>query len=106
MKNISFPNHWESPKYQLGQQMKQGQIVGIEYHPPGTKRESIFGENWTYCLLMNDLDSDVEIFREQNLQPLSRVELLSEIESKKALLEVYQNNIAAMSELIEESQHD
>ncbi len=105
--NIRFPSHWKKPKYQLGQQMKQGQIVGIEYHPPSTKRASIFGENWTYCLLINDQDAEIEIFTEQNLQPLSPSELLSEIESQKTLLEVYQNNIAALTTAFEEaSSHD
>lgn len=100
---ICFPSHWKKPKYHLGQQMKQGQIVGIEYHPPATKRASIFGENWTYCLLLDYQDSEVEIFTEPNLQPLSPEELQEEIESKKALIEVYQNNIAALKSAFDES---
>lgn len=100
---VRFPKHWRSPKYHLGQQMKQGQIVGIEYHPPGTKRASIFGENWTYCLLLDYQDSEVEIFTEPHLQPLSPEELQEKIESKKALIEVYQNNIAALTSAFEES---
>lgn len=99
---IRFPKAWKSPKYYLGQQMKQGQIAGVEYHPPGTKRASDFGEYWTYWVLLNGQDSDVESFKEENLQPLSSEELQREIESQKAFIEVYQNNIAAMSEQFEE----
>ncbi len=100
---IRFPSHWKKPKYRLGQLMQQGQIVGIEYHPPGTKRSCIFGETWTYCLLLDDLDSEIEIFIEQNLQPLSPDELQEEIDNKKALIEIYQNNIAELTTVFEES---
>ena len=101
---IRFPSHWKKPKYHLGQQMKQGEIIGIEYHPPSTKIAIIFGENWTYCLLLDDFDSEIEIFQEPNLQPLSPSELIEEIENKKTLVEVYQKDIATLCEQFEEAQ--
>ncbi|MFN6540705.1 MAG: HNH endonuclease [Nostoc sp. EkiNYC01] len=71
---IRFPNHWKKPKYHLGQQMKQGQIVGIEYDPLGTIAASLFGEKWTYWLLVNNDDIDAESFTEQSLEPMSAEE--------------------------------
>lgn len=67
MKNIEFPEHWQAPKYKLGQQVKQGQIVGVEYHPPGTKRACNFGEGWTYWVLLQEPEEDLEAFRESNI---------------------------------------
>ncbi|MFN6537943.1 MAG: HNH endonuclease [Nostoc sp. EkiNYC01] len=67
---IRFPNHWKKPKYYLGQQMKQGQIVGIEYDAPGTKAASLFGEDWTYWLLVNKDSIDTENFTEDSLEPM------------------------------------
>ncbi|MEH2467833.1 HNH endonuclease [Nostoc sp.] len=73
--NISFPTYWKTPKYSLGQQMKQGQIVGVEYDPPGTKTASDFGEKWTYWVLVNNDDIDTESFAEQSLEPMSLEDL-------------------------------
>ncbi|MBE9212906.1 hypothetical protein IQ247_09410 [Plectonema cf. radiosum LEGE 06105] len=39
MNKINIPASWTPPKYQLGQRIEQGEIVGIEYHLPGTQRE-------------------------------------------------------------------
>lgn len=68
MKNIEFPERWQAPKYKLGQQVKQGQIVGVEYHPPGTKQPCRFGEGWSYWILV---DEDLEAFRESNIEALT-----------------------------------
>ncbi|MDZ8138226.1 MAG: HNH endonuclease [Nostoc sp. DedQUE04] len=99
---IRFPSHWSVPKYHLGQLMQQGEIVAMEYHPPGTKRASVFGEYWTYFLLCGDQEDDIESFREENLQPLTCVELQEEIESKKAFIQTMESNIKALSEQLKE----
>lgn len=68
MKNIEFPEHWVVPKYKLGQQVKQGQIVGVEYHPHESKQSYHFGEGWSYWILV---DEDLEAFRESNIEALT-----------------------------------
>jgi hypothetical protein len=78
---VPFPSHWKKPKYYLGQQMKQGQIVGIEYDAPGTKGASLFGEDWTYWLLVNKDNIDTENFTEESLEPMPTEDKESEIES-------------------------
>ncbi|MFN6537933.1 MAG: hypothetical protein RM021_016385 [Nostoc sp. EkiNYC01] len=95
---IPFPSHWRKPKYYFGQQMKQGQIVGIEYHPPGTQAAERFGENWTYWVLVNNDDIDTESFTEQNLKPMSQEDLLSEIEYLKANIATQEKSLAALVE--------
>lgn len=95
---IRFPNHWRKPKYYLGQQMKQGQIIGIEYDPPGTQAAERFGENWTYWVLVNNDDIDTESFIEQNLKPMSQEDLLSEIEYLKANIATQEKSLAALVE--------
>ncbi|BDA74401.1 hypothetical protein CAL7716_085670 [Calothrix sp. PCC 7716] len=102
MKNIEFPDHWTLPKYKLGQHVKQGQIVGVEYHPPGTRRSYTFGEGWHYWILIHELEEDIENLPESYIKPLTPEELRSVVSEQQALIEAYQKNIAALTKQAEE----
>ncbi|MEH1780668.1 MAG: HNH endonuclease [Nostoc sp.] len=67
---IRFPNHWKKPKYHLGQSVKQGEIIGVEYHHPASLMADEFGEGWTYWVLINKHAADVESFSERNITPI------------------------------------
>jgi hypothetical protein len=67
---IRLPSHWDLPKYHFGQRVKQGEITGMEYHPPGTQRAYELGKGWTYWVLRNELCENVESFREKDISPL------------------------------------
>lgn len=81
MNNISFPNHWERPKYSLGQTIKRGQIVGMEYNPPGTRRAHELGKGWSYTVMLDEFEEDVEIIRESAIKLPSTEDLQAEIDS-------------------------
>ncbi len=97
-KSIRFPSHWKTPKYYLGQRVKQGEIVGLEYHPPGTQRAYELGEGWTYVILPTDYSEEVEIKSEHNIELLPPSESNKEI---KELIDLYQNRIATLTEQLE-----
>lgn len=98
MNNIQFPDHWKAPKYKLGQQVKQGQIVGVEYYPPLTKRALDGGEGWNYWVLIHEMEDYAESFREADIEPLTTFELQTIIDKRSSFIQVYQNNIAALVE--------
>jgi HNH endonuclease len=100
---IRFPSHWPQPKYHLGQRVKQGEIVGVEYYQPKTLRGYEEGAGWSYWVLENDLSDQAEAMRESNISPLKASELIEEIQSE---IEFYQSKITALNEHIQESQHD
>ncbi len=58
-------------KYHLGQQTNQGQIVGIIYHPPGTKRAFESGEQWTYFVLADDQADEIDSYLELEIKPIN-----------------------------------
>jgi len=98
---IRFPSHWPQPKYHLGQRVKQGEIVGVEYYQPKTLRGYEEGAGWSYWVLRNDLSDQAEAMRESNIQPLKTSELQEEIQAE---IEFYQSKITALNEHIQESQ--
>ncbi|HYW17925.1 MAG TPA: HNH endonuclease, partial [Nodularia sp. (in: cyanobacteria)] len=98
---IRFPSHWGKPKYHLGQRVKEGEIVGVEYYQPKTLRGYEEGAGWSYWVLRNDLSDQAEAFRESNISPLKTSELIEDIQSE---IEFYQNKITALNEHIQESQ--
>lgn len=104
MKNISFPNHWEYPKYHLGQTIKQGQIVGMEYYSLGTRQAYELGKGWFYTVMLDELEDDVEIIKESAIKLPSVEDLQSEIDSLQALIETYQNNIATLTQQLKQVQ--
>jgi hypothetical protein len=104
LSKIRFPNHWKSPKYSLGQLVKQGEIIGVEYHPPGSLMAEQFGEGWTYWVLIDKHAVDVESFSERNITPLSSLELQQSVQS---LIDFHRNKIAELAKLlIEEKEQE
>ena len=54
-----MPSTWGLPLYLLGQFIKQGQIIGVNYYPPGTPAAKEYEEEgWSY-LVMPSMDSDI-----------------------------------------------
>ncbi|HAX76189.1 MAG TPA: hypothetical protein DCY88_10215 [Cyanobacteria bacterium UBA11372] len=104
MNNISFPNHWDCPKYYLGQTIKRGQIVGMEYNSPGTRRAYELGKGWFYTVMLDELEDDVEIIKESAIKLPSIEDLQAEIDSLKALIETYQNNMATLTQQLKQVQ--
>ncbi|WP_334826689.1 hypothetical protein [Nostoc sp.] len=96
---ISFPSHWKSPKYSLGKRVKQGEIIGIEYYPPGTQRAYELGVGWTYTVLLDDYCSEVDTYKECDIQLLTDSESHKEIQE---LIDQHQDRIAALTEQFEE----
>ncbi|WP_375495381.1 hypothetical protein [uncultured Nostoc sp.] len=97
MKNISFPNHWESPKYQLGQLVKQGRIIGVEYQAPGTTRAYDLSKGWIYSVLIDDLGYDTENVLESDIKPPSLEQLEAEIDYEKSLAEIHLENCSVLT---------
>jgi hypothetical protein len=95
---ICFPSHWKKPKYHLGQGVHQGEIIGLEYHPPGTRRAYDLGEGWTYTLLIDEYSNDVELCTEREIKPLEPSELREEVQT---LIDLYQSKITALTEQLE-----
>lgn len=102
MNNIQFPDDWKKPIFKLGQHVKQGQIVGIEYHPPGTMRAYKYGEGWDYWVIVHELEDYIENFREESLEPLTAAELQASIDKRRNLIETYQKRIAAIRDQMKE----
>ncbi|MDZ8240573.1 MAG: hypothetical protein RMZ69_26055 [Nostoc sp. ChiQUE01a] len=98
---INIPNHWKTPKYSLGQLVKHGQIIGIEYQPPGTRRAYDLGEGWYYSVLINEQEYDVENLKESDIQPPSREKIDAKIDELKALIEFHQSSAAFLSKQLE-----
>jgi hypothetical protein len=101
MKNIEFPEHWQAPKYKLGQHVKQGQIIGMEYRAPGTRLSYMYGEGWSYWVLA-DLMGDAEDIDESDIELATAKELRSVVEEQQALIEAYQQNVVALNEQAKE----
>ncbi|MEH1777068.1 hypothetical protein [Nostoc sp.] len=101
VKTIRIPSHWESPKYHLGQRVKQGEITGMEYHPPGTQRAYELGKGWTYWVLRNELCENVESFREKDISPLTYVELKDKIQAE---IEFYTSKVTFLTQELAQGQ--
>jgi hypothetical protein len=101
---LRIPSHWESPKYSLGQMVEQGQIIGIEYQPPGTLRAYELGVGWNYTVLLDDQGLDVENIRESSIRQLTVSGLQSEIERQKLIVKIHQKKLSILDEQLAEVQ--
>ncbi len=90
---IRFPSHWKKPKYHLGQRVKQGEIVGLEYHRPGTLIAHELDEGWTYWVCRDEMSESAESCTESQIKPLSPTEIKEEIQAE---IDLYQNRIATL----------
>jgi hypothetical protein len=101
---IRFPSHWAIPKYHLGQRVSLGQIVGLEYHPPGTLRAYELGEGWSYWVCRDEMSDSVESCKEEHIKPLSPAEIKEEIQAE---IDFHASKVTALTEQLEEvRQHD
>ncbi|MEH1908889.1 MAG: hypothetical protein V7L05_20705 [Nostoc sp.] len=97
---MKIPNSWTPPKYHFGQRVKQGEITGLEYHPPGTQRAYELGQGWSYTVLLDEYSDYVEIYKESQIElptPESRKEILVNIG-------LYESRLAALKEQLEAEQ--
>ncbi len=97
--NIILPSTWTPPKYRFGQMVKQGQIVGMEYYPPGSYRACQHGEGWIYWILLDQNADDTESFGESSLRPLNPEELHTLIEAE---VKSHTTRVAALKEQLEQ----
>jgi hypothetical protein len=100
MNTINLPTSWTLPKYHLGQRVKQGEIIGLEYHPPGTQRACELGDGWSYTVLSDEYSGAVEICEEGQIQLLTPADRNKEV---RELIELHQKRVAALTEQLGES---
>jgi hypothetical protein len=79
---IVIPEDWSTPKYQLGQWIKQGLIVGIEYYLPGSFRGNKYGAGWVYWVMPHRDSEDTESWGEESVKPLTENDLRELIEKE------------------------
>ncbi|MHC5719539.1 MAG: hypothetical protein ACYTX0_47715, partial [Nostoc sp.] len=91
---MKIPNSWTAPKYHFGQRVKQGEITGLEYHPPGTQRAYELGAGWSYTVLLDEYSDYVEIYKE------SQIELATQESHKEVqeLIGLHQIRITSLTE--------
>ncbi|MEH1920594.1 hypothetical protein [Nostoc sp.] len=94
---MKIPNSWTPPKYHFGQRVKQGEITGLEYHPPGTRRAYELGIGWSYTVLLDDYYDEVDIYKESQIEPKTQ-ESHKEIQE---LIDLHQTRITALTEQLE-----
>lgn len=95
---IRFPSHWPQPKYHLGQLVKKGRIIGIEYQSPGTRRAFDLGKGWIYAVLLDDQGYDTDQLKESEIELPSLEKLENEINYEKSLVEIHQKNLVVLDE--------
>ncbi|MEH1777094.1 HNH endonuclease [Nostoc sp.] len=95
---IRFPSHWPQPKYQLGQLVSLGRIIGVEYQSPGTRRAYDLGLGWIYAVLIDDLGYDTLQLKESEIELPSLSLLQAEINYEKLLVEIHQKNLGCLDE--------
>lgn len=95
---INIPKSWKIPKYQLGQRVKQGEIIGIEYRIPGTNRAYELGIGWVYTVLPNNYSDSVEIIQETEIK-LATPESHQEI---RDTINAYNKRISTLAEQLDQ----
>ncbi|YAG17022.1 hypothetical protein NSTC745_06407 [Nostoc sp. DSM 114161] len=103
-KFLRIPSHWESPKYRLGQMVKLGRIIGVEYQLPATKRAYDLGEGWIYTVLVDDEEYETQNVKESDIEPVSLEQLQAEIERQQTLVALHQKNLAVLLKQLDEAQ--
>lgn len=91
---ITIPGYWTQPKYSLGQRIKQGIIVGIQYYQSQNLLTDYSNGSWRYAVLDNGDFEEIIHLSEQKIQPLSSQELTKQIQDE---IELYQNSITVLS---------
>ena len=92
---ISIPQHWAYPRFTLDQRTEQGTILGLYYYPSGIELAEQFDEGWRYVLMPNKNSDEISYLKEDQIQPLTREELFSEITAE---IEFYQQQITILQQ--------
>jgi hypothetical protein len=92
---ISIPQDWDYPRFAMEQRTKDGIILGFYYYPNGTEMAEQFGVGWRYALMPNKNSDELFHFQENQIQPLTPEELLSEITAE---IEFYQSQIVILQQ--------
>jgi hypothetical protein len=104
-KAISIPSYWAQPKYSLGQRIKQGTIVGIQYQLPNNLLlESSADGSWNYIVKVNsgskDKDKEVEELQEHEIKTLPSSDLhkllTAEIEAYQQKIEILKQQLPSL----------
>ncbi|KYC42081.1 hypothetical protein WA1_18945 [Scytonema hofmannii PCC 7110] len=95
---IVIPEEWTAPKYQLGQWIKQGLIVGIEYYLPNSFRGNKYGAGWIYWVMPHKDSEDTETWSEESVKPLTEADLQEMIQKE---VNSCNTKIAALTEQLE-----
>ncbi|MEH2324940.1 MAG: hypothetical protein V7K32_15520 [Nostoc sp.] len=90
---ISIPPHWDYPRFALSQRTNQGIILGLQYYPNGTELAEQFDAGWRYAVMPHKNSDELFHFQENQIQPLTPKELLSEITAE---IEFYQQQISIL----------
>ena len=98
MKNINIPETWTLPKHHYGKQVQQGEIVGMEYHHPGTQAAYELGEGWFYTVMVHKLEAEIETAKESDIALMNAEELQAEIDSLTNLINAYQGIITTLNQ--------
>lgn len=86
-KSIPIPIDWEAPKYQFGQQVKQGQIVAMEYLPSYSEVYKQTGVSWCYWC-SSGLERQLKMYAECQIELLKEDEIKTLIESRSEEIEM------------------
>ncbi|MCG6138764.1 MAG: hypothetical protein MET45_29920 [Nostoc sp. LLA-1] len=58
--SIAVPDYWKRPKYSLGQRIKQGIIVGIQYRLPDDSLAECSEGYWHYIVRVSATRAPVQ----------------------------------------------
>lgn len=86
MNTIKIPSDWTPPKYNFGQMVRQGEIVGMENH---------FDAGWHYWVRPDANSEDTQSYPEFQINPFSPEELRALLHSE---IQFHQSKITALVE--------
>ncbi|MBD2255453.1 hypothetical protein [Nostoc parmelioides] len=92
---ISIPKGWDYPKFTLGQRIKQGLIIGIQYYPTDTLLAHEYGTGWRYTVMSDKNSEEVRSYFDDQIQQFSVAELQAQLQAE---LEEHQQQITALQE--------
>lgn len=80
--HIFIPQDWTQPKYQLGQLVEQGWIVGMRYYPGYSAMGRTYQSGWHYDIVHDWLGTDTTYHMEEEVQPYSPEETLAKLQAE------------------------
>ena len=80
--NITFPKNWNQPKYQLGQLVRQGWIVGMRYYPKNSAMGHTYHVGWHYDVVPDWLEVDATYHTEKDIESYSPEETVAELQAE------------------------